>query len=276
MIQEKTFLTPIEPNLPPPDHTYIKVQCFVCKHFPVCNIRIDYLKTAQLMQNILGNPCDSYELLPTPIPYPQFKGKLITNFKEYFPMEVKSAKEKNGTFYAAKYTDSNHIQFMYIYCGYYVFYTATYNKDLYEFEISDGEEICYNLKWQLSEDDIELIKLGLASFKEDIENTPEEEKDVINTTFFSAELRCKFYEWERGLTYADGVKRILAQYPDGIPLDENNTYYHLATFHCENAKVPCYHPENGHPVFAPMPYPVYIPSPCKKQKPPTRDELNDF
>ena len=53
-------------------------------------------------------------------------------------------------------------------------------------------------------------------------------------------------------------------------------YYHLATFHKENGCVPCYHPENGQPAFAPMPYPVFIPSPCKKQKPPTRDQLNEF
>ena len=39
------FLTPIEIK-EPPRHTQIHPRCYTCKKFPVCNLREDYLKTA--------------------------------------------------------------------------------------------------------------------------------------------------------------------------------------------------------------------------------------
>ena len=115
MIETKKFLTPIEPDLPPPKHTQLLPRCFVCKHFPVCNIREDYLKTAQLIEKVLGAPCESYELYPTPIPVPEFIGTIIEDVEAYFPTTVLSTKDKEGSFYVAKYTDSKNIQFMYIF-----------------------------------------------------------------------------------------------------------------------------------------------------------------
>ena len=106
MIETKKFLTPIEPDLPPPKHTQLLPRCFICKHFPVCNIREDYLKTAQLIEEVLGAPCESYELYPTPIPVPEFIGTIIEDVKAYFPTTVLSTKDKEGSFYVAKYTDS--------------------------------------------------------------------------------------------------------------------------------------------------------------------------
>lgn len=275
MVEEKKFLTPIEPELPPPAHTQLLPRCFTCKHFPVCNIREDYLKTAQLIEEVLGAPCESYELYPTPIPVPDFTGIVIENFEEYFPKTVVSTKNKEGTFYVAKYINSKNIQFMYIFDGYFVLFGAIYNEDASEFDITIGKEICYSIECQLNDTSLDDLQLGLLSFKEDLESQEQKEMDVINTTYFSAILNCQFYEWEKGLDYYEGIKRIIAEYPCGVPLGEDK-YYHLATFHKENRCIPCYHPENGHPAFAPMPYPVFIPSPCKKQKPPTRDELNEF
>lgn len=57
---------------------------------------------------------------------------------------------------------------------------------------------------------------------------------------------------------------MIAFFPNDIPC-KDGTYYHLATFHIEPHKVPCYHPENGKVAFAPMPYPVFIPPRCKKR-----------
>ena len=258
MIETKKFLTPIEPDLPPPKHTQLLPRCFICKHFPVCNIREDYLKTAQLIEEVLGAPCESYELYPTPIPVPEFIGTIIEDVEAYFPTTVLSTKDKEGSFYVAKYTDSKNIQFMYIFDGYYVLFSAIYNEETNEFDISVGKEICYNIECNISESSLDDLQLGLLSFKEDLEQQePTEEVDIIN------------------LTYDEGVRRIIAKYPCGIPLADGK-YYHLATFHKENRCVPCYHPENGQPAFAPMPYPVFIPPKCKKKRPPTRDELNEF
>ena len=136
MIEYKKFLTPIEPELPPPAHTQLLPRCFTCKHFPVCNIREDYLKTAQLIEEVLGAPCESYELYPTPIPVPEFTGTVIEDVEAYFPTTVLSTKDKEGSFYVAKYTDSKNIQFMYIFDGYYVLFSAIYNEETYEFDIS--------------------------------------------------------------------------------------------------------------------------------------------
>jgi hypothetical protein len=45
---KERFLTPIKVD-EPPRHTQIHPRCFTCKKFPVCRIREDYLKTAELM-----------------------------------------------------------------------------------------------------------------------------------------------------------------------------------------------------------------------------------
>lgn len=58
---KEVFLTPIE--MPkPPHHTQIQIRCFSCKHFPVCLIKKDYMKTAILIEGILGNPPKNYEV----------------------------------------------------------------------------------------------------------------------------------------------------------------------------------------------------------------------
>lgn len=275
MTDYKKMLTPISEEMPPPKHTQLYPRCFTCRHFPVCEIKTDYLKTLTLIEEILGSPCENYELCPLPVLVPEFKGQIIVEHQEYFPEKVASINEKEGTFYAAKYTDEKNIQFIYIFEGYYVLFGAVFNEETQEFDISKGREICYNLKCQLSETSLGDLYFGLLSFKEDQENKElqEEEKDIINTTHFSAALECDFYEWEKGLDYYKGMKRILSKYPDGVPLSDG-TYYHIATFHCEDEKVPCYTPPNCG--YIGIPYPVFIPPKCEKKRPPTRDELNEF
>lgn len=282
MIEKKKFLTPIIPSPPPPRHTEIKIHCFTCKHFPVCNIRQDYLKTAKLIQNVLGAPCDNYEISSLPFKIPEFEGITIENWKEYFPETITTKNDKIGYFYMAKYQYSKCcckntcIKFIYIIDKFYVIFTAIYDEDTKKFNISLGKEICYGITCEIA-NDLELLQNGLMVLLEDIKKKEAIPKDIINTTAFSAQLDCKYYEWEKGLDYNEGIKRIIAKYPDGIPIGPCGELYHLATYHIENHCIPCYHPENGHPVFAPMPYPVYIPSPCKKEKQHhTRDELNEL
>lgn len=88
--------------------------------------------------------------------------------------------------------------------------------------------------------------------------------DIINTTYFSARLDCKFYEGIRGLSPEEGFKRMIAEFPDGIP-DGKDHYYHLETLHIEPNKVPIYNPNAGKVAFAPLPLPVFVAAPCKKK-----------
>lgn len=279
MFITSSTLVPIKEELPPPCHTEIKPRCFICKHFPVCNLRVDYLKTAQLISEVLGSPAANYELKPLPIPVKDFIGTTIDFSEEHFLEKITSIKDNEGTFYTAKYADADHIKMVYIFDGYYFIFAADYNEEEQSYDISVGREICYNITCTLKEDILLEMNIKLLDLREFLieEIKKEEEADDINTTFFSAALECKFYEWEKGLTYEDGVKRMVAKYPHGIPIGEHGEYYHLATFHREPHKVPCYHPENGHVAFSPVPIPVYIPPKCCTKKPlHTRDELNEF
>lgn len=144
------------------------------------------------------------------------------------------------------------------------------------FKISEGKDIyCKNVVSEISDADKEDINKSLLKIREKLINN--KQKTAINTTAFSAELKCHFYEWEKGLTEEEGLRRVMLKYPEGIQIDDNE-YYHLETIHLEPGKVPCYHPLNGTPVFMPMPYPVYIPPKCEcdKKRIPTRDELNEY
>lgn len=93
----------IEAMLPPPEHTQVKLRCATCKKFPICSIRKDYVKTARLIQTILGAPAESYEVPPYPICIPDFEGTTIKNWKDYFPETLTTAKGKEAKFHAAKY-----------------------------------------------------------------------------------------------------------------------------------------------------------------------------
>lgn len=270
----KNFMTPIKSDKPLPPDKSIHVRCFTCKKREVCSIKKDYLKTAQLIENIVGKPKDDYEINCCAPYLPHFDGTLVEKPEEYLPTEITSEKDTKATLFKLKYIDSNNFNFVYFVDPYYIIFSAKYNKETKLFDVSDGVEPYYGAIFKINSKHNDDIQLGLATLKEDLEAKEPEEKDVINVTAFSAELNCQFYEWERGLSYEDGLRRMVAQYPDGIKLDDN-TYYYLATYHIEPKKTPCYHPNNGKVGFMPMPYPVFIP-PKKCCKPPTRDEVNEF
>lgn len=276
---EKKCLTPIEVERPP-RHTQIHPRCYTCTKFPVCNLREDYLKTALLIQKILGDPQEDYALTYFYASWgrvPGYYGFDFDNENNTFPETVGIGEDKTGTYMEAKFRDENFVQFFYNVDGYYVLFEATYDETDTEFKISEGREVYYGLKFTLSENSALDIAVNLESWRtEQIQPDPEPapEEDVINTTYFSAELNCDFYEHEKGLSEADGIRRIIAQFPDGVPM-KDGTYYHLATFHIEPHKVPCYHPENGKVAFAPMPYPVFMPPKCKRKPVHRRGDVLD-
>ena len=267
---KEKFLTPID-ILEPPRHTQIHPRCFTCKKFPVCNIREDYLKTALLIQRILGDPQEDRELNYYNSEWgriPGYKGYNFINPENYFPESITTTEEDTGTFKEAKYRSKNLVQFIYTIKGYFVLFDAVWDEEDKIFDFSSGREIYYGLKFNLSDNSMIELAVGLEGWRTEMEEAEKESEDldVINTTYFSAKLECDFYEWEKGLTEAEGIKRIIAAFPNGVPC-KDGTYYHLATFHIEPHKVPCYHPENGKVAFAPMPYPVFIPPRCKKDLP---------
>lgn len=275
MYKNETFLTPLPCVPPPPKNSEIQIRCFTCKHFGICKILPDYLKTATLIQNVLGYPADPLEL----VKIKGFIGTVVENPDSYFPKEIIANKDKKGEFFGAKYESETIVNFIYKFDCYFVLYKATYNSETKEFDIPAGKEVYYGVDFTIEKESLDDLQLGLLTLKENIENKEcpcSKDKDVINVSAFSAALNCDFYEWEKGLTYEEGMRRIVMKYPDGIPIDKCGTLYHLATYHIEPSKVPCYHPENGKVAFMPMPYPVYIPEkPCGCQRNKTRCELNE-
>lgn len=270
---KECFLTPI--NIPaPPPHTQIHPRCFTCKKFPVCNLREDYLKTALLMQRVLGDPQEDRELgqFDYRCGYlPGFKGYNFHKPDDIFPEEIKTTDNETGKFLDAKWRNLNIVQFIYVIEKYYVRFDAFWNYEEEIFEIRNGHEVYYGTPYILETDSIVTITSQLGVWRNEMEEKEKENEnyDVINTTYFSANLNCDFYEYEKGLTEEEGIRRMIAHYPKGIPC-KDGSYYHLATFHIEPYKVPMYHPENGKVAFAPMPLPIFIPKPVQKIPPPKR------
>lgn len=245
----------IEEILAEPEHATIKPQCFTCEHFPVCQIRTDYLKVAILIADILGAPADKYELIQRPFLVPGFVGTPINNAKEYFPKEIhntvefsgslfgtkeidqrvimiKSMVSQNGEFHDAKIVDTKHIQFIYIFGGVIVLFSAVYNDETEKFDFKNGKDVYYNLPFEIDGEFMDDMQAALLTIKKDEEERIENEKklDIINTTPFSSCLICDHYTHIPNLSFEQGVHRMFLQYPNGIPLGDEK-YYHIATYH---------------------------------------------
>lgn len=283
------FLTPIKVKTPP-YHTQIVPKCFTCSHFPTCTtLRGDYLKTALLIQNVLGDPQEDYCLCksrPDKV-YPCYEGMPIENPETIFPEHLTFTKRVlitgeiltepvDGKLESAKYQDINTVLFMYNSGGYKILFKALYDEDKKEFTIYDGKEIVYYMTYEFPQDNVLEVQVNLDNWREEMIEKEKQEAEIINTTYFSAQLNCHFYDPVRGLTPEEGAKRIFAEFPDGIPCGDG-TYYHIETLHIEPHKIPWYNPNAGRINYAPMPYPVFIPTKCehKKEKTYRRDEVNE-
>ncbi|MGM9858070.1 MAG: hypothetical protein ACI311_02320 [Bacilli bacterium] len=142
MYRHEHCLTPIkEPMLPPP-HTRVHVKCFTCKKFPVCNIRADYLRTALLIENILGRPCENLELNCI---HPDFKGISIPFGSDYMPEKILTKADKEGTFFALKAEDVNHYNFIYGVDKCQVMFSAEYVESITSFGTDISDEELFNL-----------------------------------------------------------------------------------------------------------------------------------
>lgn len=199
----------------------------------------------------------------------------LTFTKRILPTKEVLTESIEGTLVSAKYQDLNTILFLYDTEGYKVFFKALYNSETKEYEIKDGIEKVYGIIYEFPTDSVLEVQVNLGAWREEMEAKEDEQADIINTTYFSARLNCDFYEWIKGLSPEEGIKRMIAEFPDGIP-DEEGNYYHLETLHIEPNKVPIYNPNAGKVAFAPIPLPIWIPRPCKKkEKCYKRDDLHD-
>lgn len=176
----------------------------------------------------------------------------------------------------AKYKNKDCIQVLYNINNYYVIISLKWDDEEKLYKVSNGKEMYYNLLFIISENSKTQLAAAPLNWREEMIRKEEESKDadVINTTYFSVKLNCDFYEYERGLTEAEGWKRIELQYAKA-PV-ESHKIQHLLTYHIEPEKVPY---EDLRHTFSPMPilYPVYIPRPCPpkppKDYPQRRDDL---
>lgn len=270
------FLTPI--NIPhPPKHSIVEPRCLLCKHVSICNLRVDYLKTAYLIQEILGNPNDDREVIPGNCNC-GFAGYNFENQEELFPatLEVvppQGIETTTALFQGGKYLDKDTIQTLYKVDNYLVIFRINWSEEFSRYEIFDGKEIYYGIDFKLTSNEFDDTNLQIWREEKIEKEEAQKDEDIINTTFFSAVLNCQFYERDKNLTLEEGYKRL---YPELVNGDKECGCHmkHLLTYHIEPKEVP-YLKSN----FSPNPvlYPVFIPRPPlpPKHKPCKRDDLNE-
>ena len=137
MYEKKNILTPIVSNQQLPPDKSLFIRCFVCQKREVCSIKKDYLKTAQLIENIVGKPKDDYEINCCAPYLPHFDGTLVEKPEEYLPTEITSEKDTKATLFKLKYIDSNNFNFVYFVDPYYIIFSAKYNEETKLFNIYD-------------------------------------------------------------------------------------------------------------------------------------------
>lgn len=262
---------------PPPLNSQVKVPCATCSKFPVCNLRESALKTAYLIQQIMGDPQIDYEIKECDCSY---VGRPFEDIS-FFPETIDAKDTRNnpctGTIMEAKYKNKDHIQVLYNIDGYYVVISLKWDNEENIYKVSNGKELYYNLKYTINEISKTALSTAPLNWREEMIRKEEDTKDadVINTTYFSAKIDCSFYEYERGLTEEEGWRRIELQYAKE-PVHAGCGYEHLLTYHIEPKRVPF---EDLRHSFAPMPvlYPVFIPKkdcPPPKYPPRRRDDID--
>ena len=139
-------------------------------------------------------------------------------------------------------------------------YVFQWSESFERYEFTSGKELYYGLQYDLSSETVDLIIANLPEWRqEQIEKEEEaKSKELINTTFFSCDLRCAQYEYNRK--------------PKPRHIGEDG-YHHIATYHVEDEPVPPYQI----PPMQPMAYPVFIPTEQKppKPKPRRRGDINE-
>ena len=228
----------------PPRHTQIQPRCVTCQHFEMCKFRNDYLKTITLLQRVLGDPQVDYELTCRRFDIPGFIGFNLYEWDKYLPQSVDFIDNRGKViFFAAKFNGINNVNIVYKNDKYYILIKFKFNTENSEYELFSCKEAFYKVPFELVEESIKTIQKGLLEWRNMIIDKPAPppppKREIINTTHFSALLNCDIYNWNKK-DYETSLKQLVCKYPNGIPMsdDENSDYYHIATFHIENHRVP--------------------------------------
>ena len=248
----------------PPKHTQVIIRCDTCKKRKVCGLTKDYRKTATLIQRILGDPQKDMELV-CDFGFIGFDFKDLSIFPKTIEIEPKKEEEEKleGTLLNAKYVDENEVKLLFDVEKYLVMFILTWSPNFERFELTFGRELYFGIKYNLSEEVVSSLSDSLIQWREDFIEAKEKvkDKDIINTTLFSAQLNCKEYEYDNALKHDEHHSH-------------HHGYHHVATYHKEDCIVPEYH----NPCEPPIAYPVFIPAappPQKCRKPRRRDDINE-
>lgn len=245
-------LNPIEVPKPP-KHTQVPIACETCVKANVCILTPHYRKTVTLIQNILGDPQLDRELVPDC----GFSG---LDFEDLtiFPQEIVLKKDDvvyTGCLISAKYIDENKVKILYDVDKYLVMLVLKYAESFDKFELISCKELYYGIEYTITEEQLDLITTNLPEWREELIRKEEEEQgEIINTTYFSAILKCQEY---------------IPNKPARPHHDcEDMPYVHVGTFHKEKAPVNEYHNYNP-----PIAYPVFLREPKRKKPSKRRDDV---
>ncbi len=253
----------------PPKHTQIQPRCVTCEHFSMCKYKEHYLKTITLMQNTLGAPSIDYELTDKYLTIPKFVGFSIGQGLRFFPKEIEFYNTEKGYYYAAKFNGINFVNIIYNKQKYYILLQFEYNEENEAYELKSSKEAFYRVEFDLTDESTEDLLSGLLEWRKAVLSKkalpvpPPPKKEIIDTTHFSASLDCDVYSWTKE-SYDDAVRRLSLEYPNGIPLNDNDPaspLYHIVTYHVEDKPVP-YSPLYRQPGVADCP----IENPKKKAR----------
>lgn len=137
-------------------------------------------------------------------------------------------------------------------------FVFTWSYEFERYELTYSKEIYFGIPFTLSQETINSLITPLIPWREEQIRKEEEEKDkdIINTTLFSCDLRCSEYEFDKKQKNCEITE----------------DYHHIATYHKEDSPVPLYKDYYWpHPIA----YPVFIPSDVKPNPAPPHRRGDD-
>ena len=101
----------------------------------------------------------------------------------------------NGEFLNARYRSENRIKLLLKIQDFFVLFIIDWDKDFEKWVCTMGRELVYGINYELSSAGLESLQEPLTTWRTDFLQKKEASKgDIINTTAFSAILRCEHYE----------------------------------------------------------------------------------
>lgn len=221
------YLNPIFIDTPP-EHCIVDIACDKCDKRAVCSVSSDYRKVATLIQNILGDTQLDRELLFCDCGFTGFEFKDITIFPTEYEIKPKNETEIKGTFLNARYRNEDKIKLLLKIEDYFVLFILEWDSSFEKWTVKLGKELIYGITYELSDAALETLQEPLTTWRTAfIEEKEKSTADIINTTPFSAILRCKYY--------SPIIKN--PRKTNYVNHNIGEGYRHIATFHKEDAPV---------------------------------------